>query len=133
MHFKNLCMLNFNKERNSGLTRQKPLNQFNTFIHKCSGSSKLLRTTQYTSLTVDMIFKQICIAMEKERGISITSSIMQFDYNNHVINLLDTPGHEDFSEDTYRTLTAVDSALMVIPINCFTICFYIPHLRESYY
>jgi len=52
--------------------------------------------------------------MEKERGISITSSIMQFSYDNHIINLLDTPGHEDFSEDTYRTLTAVDSALMVI-------------------
>ena len=54
--------------------------------------------------------------MEKERGISITSSIMQFDYDNHIINLLDTPGHEDFSEDTYRTLTAVDSALMVIDV-----------------
>ena len=54
--------------------------------------------------------------MEKERGISITSSIMQFDYDDHVINLLDTPGHEDFSEDTYRTLTAVDSALMVIDV-----------------
>ena len=54
--------------------------------------------------------------MEKERGISITSSVMQFDYDNHVINLLDTPGHEDFSEDTYRTLTAVDSALMVIDV-----------------
>ena len=54
--------------------------------------------------------------IEKERGISITSSVMQFDYNNHVINLLDTPGHEDFSEDTYRTLTAVDSALMVIDV-----------------
>jgi len=54
--------------------------------------------------------------MEKERGISITSSIMQFAYDNHVINLLDTPGHEDFSEDTYRTLTAVDSALMVIDV-----------------
>ena len=52
--------------------------------------------------------------MEKERGISITSSVMQFPYDNHVINLLDTPGHEDFSEDTYRTLTAVDSAVMVI-------------------
>ena len=52
--------------------------------------------------------------MEKERGISITTSVMQFIYSNHVINLLDTPGHEDFSEDTYRTLTAVDSALMVI-------------------
>lgn len=52
--------------------------------------------------------------MEKQRGISITTSVMQFIYSNHVINLLDTPGHEDFSEDTYRTLTAVDSALMVI-------------------
>ena len=54
--------------------------------------------------------------MEKERGISVTSSVMQFPYDNHVINLLDTPGHEDFSEDTYRTLTAVDSALMVIDL-----------------
>ena len=52
--------------------------------------------------------------MEKERGISITTSVMQFIYADHVVNLLDTPGHEDFSEDTYRTLTAVDSALMVI-------------------
>ena len=54
--------------------------------------------------------------MEKERGISITSSVMQFPYDNYIINLLDTPGHEDFSEDTYRTLTAVDSALMVIDV-----------------
>ena len=54
--------------------------------------------------------------MEKERGISITTSVMQFVHNNHVMNLLDTPGHEDFSEDTYRTLTAVDSALMVIDV-----------------
>ncbi len=52
--------------------------------------------------------------MEKERGISITTSVMQFPYLDHTVNLLDTPGHEDFSEDTYRTLTAVDSALMVI-------------------
>lgn len=52
--------------------------------------------------------------MEKERGISVTTSVMQFPYNGRVVNLLDTPGHEDFSEDTYRTLTAVDSALMVI-------------------
>ncbi|HNH45206.1 MAG TPA: peptide chain release factor 3, partial [Agitococcus sp.] len=52
--------------------------------------------------------------MEKQRGISITTSVMQFPYKDHIINLLDTPGHEDFSEDTYRTLTAVDSALMVI-------------------
>ena len=52
--------------------------------------------------------------MEKERGISVTTSVMQFPYREQVVNLLDTPGHEDFSEDTYRTLTAVDSALMVI-------------------
>jgi peptide chain release factor 3 len=52
--------------------------------------------------------------LEKSRGISVTSSVMQFPYRDHIVNLLDTPGHEDFSEDTYRTLTAVDSALMVI-------------------
>ena len=52
--------------------------------------------------------------LEQQRGISVTSSVMQFPYSEHVVNLLDTPGHEDFSEDTYRTLTAVDSALMVI-------------------
>jgi peptide chain release factor 3 len=54
------------------------------------------------------------MSMEQERGISVTSSVMQFPYRERVVNLLDTPGHEDFSEDTYRTLTAVDSALMVI-------------------
>ncbi|MFQ3227230.1 MAG: peptide chain release factor 3, partial [Porticoccaceae bacterium] len=54
------------------------------------------------------------MAMEKERGISVTSSVMQFPYQGCMVNLLDTPGHEDFSEDTYRTLTAVDSSLMVI-------------------
>ena len=52
--------------------------------------------------------------VEKQRGISVTSSVMQFHYADHVINLLDTPGHEDFSEDTYRVLTAVDAAVMVI-------------------
>ena len=52
--------------------------------------------------------------LEKQRGISVTSSVMQFPYKDRIVNLLDTPGHEDFSEDTYRTLTAVDSALMVI-------------------
>jgi peptide chain release factor 3 len=52
--------------------------------------------------------------IEQERGISVTSSVMTFDYRGHTCNLLDTPGHEDFSEDTYRTLTAVDSAIMVI-------------------
>ncbi|HEY4873371.1 MAG TPA: peptide chain release factor 3 [Steroidobacteraceae bacterium] len=52
--------------------------------------------------------------LEQQRGISVTSSVMQFPYDGCIVNLLDTPGHEDFSEDTYRTLTAVDSALMVI-------------------
>ena len=52
--------------------------------------------------------------IEKQRGISVASSVMQMSYREHVINLLDTPGHKDFSEDTYRVLTAVDSALMVI-------------------
>ena len=54
------------------------------------------------------------MALEQQRGISVTTSVMQFVYLDHMINLLDTPGHEDFSEDTYRTLTAVDSAVMVI-------------------
>lgn len=54
------------------------------------------------------------MTLEKERGISVTTSVMQFHFMDAVINLLDTPGHEDFSEDTYRTLTAVDAALMVI-------------------
>ncbi|MBT8117133.1 MAG: peptide chain release factor 3, partial [Gammaproteobacteria bacterium] len=54
------------------------------------------------------------MALEKQRGISVTSSVMQFPYRDAIVNLLDTPGHEDFSEDTYRTLTAVDSAMMVI-------------------
>ena len=52
--------------------------------------------------------------IEKQRGISVASSVMQMEYRDCVINLLDTPGHQDFSEDTYRVLTAVDAALMVI-------------------
>ncbi|MDE2383442.1 MAG: peptide chain release factor 3 [Alphaproteobacteria bacterium] len=54
------------------------------------------------------------MAIERARGISVVTSVMTFEYNNVVFNLLDTPGHEDFSEDTYRTLTAVDAAVMVI-------------------
>ncbi|MBS1165041.1 MAG: prfC, partial [Proteobacteria bacterium] len=52
--------------------------------------------------------------IERDRGISVVTSVMTFEYGGNVFNLLDTPGHEDFSEDTYRTLTAVDSAIMVI-------------------
>ena len=52
--------------------------------------------------------------IEKQRGISVTSSVMQFDYDGKRVNILDTPGHEDFSEDTYRTLMAVDAAVMVV-------------------
>ena len=52
--------------------------------------------------------------IEKQRGISVTSSVLQFNYDGFCINILDTPGHQDFSEDTYRTLMAADSAVMVI-------------------
>ena len=54
------------------------------------------------------------MAIERERGISVTTSVMKFTYRDYEVNLLDTPGHQDFSEDTYRVLTAVDSAIMVI-------------------
>lgn len=54
--------------------------------------------------------------IEKQRGISVTSSVLQFDYEGHHINILDTPGHQDFSEDTYRTLMAADSAVMLIDV-----------------
>src|ERR1041384_2812918 len=54
--------------------------------------------------------------IEKQRGISVTSSVMQFDYHGYRVNILDTPGHQDFSEDTYRTLMAVDSAVMVVDV-----------------
>ena len=54
------------------------------------------------------------MALEQQRGISITSTVLQFEYQGHVLNLLDTPGHQDFSEDTYRTLAAADNAVMLI-------------------
>src|SRR6195256_2509474 len=54
------------------------------------------------------------MAIERERGISVSSAVMTFEHDGRVFNLLDTPGHQDFSEDTYRTLTAVDSAVMVL-------------------
>jgi len=71
-----------------------------------AGSVKSRKTTRHA--------KSDWMALEQERGISVTSSVMQFPYEGRIINLLDTPGHADFSEDTYRVLTAVDSALMVI-------------------
>ena len=52
--------------------------------------------------------------LEKQRGISVSSTVLQFEYGGCVVNLLDTPGHKDFSEDTYRVLTAVEAAIMVI-------------------
>ena len=73
-----------------------------------AGTVKSRKSTRYA--TSDWM------ELEKQRGISVTSSVMQFPYKGRIINLLDTPGHADFSEDTYRTLTAVDSALMVIDI-----------------
>jgi peptide chain release factor 3 len=71
-----------------------------------AGSVKARKATRYA--TSDWM------EIEKQRGISVASSVMQMSYRDHVVNLLDTPGHKDFSEDTYRVLTAVDSALMVI-------------------
>ena len=73
-----------------------------------AGSVKSRKTSR--SATSDWM------ALEKERGISVTSSVMQFPYEGRIVNLLDTPGHADFGEDTYRVLTAVDSALMVIDV-----------------
>ena len=54
------------------------------------------------------------MAMEQEQGISVTASAMQFPYRDRIINVLDTPGHQDFADDTYRTLTAADAAIMVL-------------------
>ncbi|MGN7726084.1 peptide chain release factor 3 [Luteimonas sp. 22616] len=73
-----------------------------------AGSVKSRKTTRHA--TSDWM------ALEQERGISVTSSVMQFPYEGRIVNLLDTPGHADFGEDTYRVLTAVDSALMVIDV-----------------
>ena len=71
-----------------------------------AGSVKARRATRHA--TSDWM------KLEQERGISVTSSVLQFEYLGYQLNLLDTPGHEDFSEDTYRTLVAADSAIMLL-------------------
>lgn len=63
---------------------------------------------------IDTHAKSDWMEIEKQRGISVATSVMGFEYKGNKINLLDTPGHQDFAEDTYRTLTAVDSVIMVI-------------------
>ncbi len=70
-----------------------------------AGSVKARRARRYA--TSDWM------QLEKERGISVTTSVLQFPYRGHAVNLLDTPGHQDFSEDTYRTLSAADSAVVL--------------------
>ncbi|CUR53690.1 Peptide chain release factor 3 [Serratia symbiotica] len=75
-------------------------------VIQSAGEIKSRRLNKYT--------KSDWMDIERKRGISITTSVMQFSYRNNLINLLDTPGHKDFSEDTYRTLTAVDCCLMII-------------------
>lgn len=80
---------------------------FGGAIH-LAGNVKARKTQRYA--TSDWM------ELERQRGISITSSAMQFNYKGYVINILDTPGHQDFSEDTYRTLTAADSAVMLIDV-----------------
>src|SRR3712207_19202 len=67
-------------------------------------------TTLFRSKTATSDWMEI----EKQRGISVTTSVMEFDYRDYKINILDTPGHQDFAEDTYRTLTAVDSVIIVV-------------------
>ncbi|MCO6433151.1 peptide chain release factor 3 [Nitrosomonas nitrosa] len=86
-------------------TLTEKLLMFAGAIH-IAGSVKARKASRYA--TSDWM------EIEKQRGISVASSVMQMEYRGHVINLLDTPGHQDFSEDTYRVLTAVDAALMVI-------------------
>ena len=85
-----------------------------TLTEKLLLYSGLIRTAGMVKNRKGKLATSDWMGMEQERGISITSSAMQFPYKGHVINVLDTPGHQDFSEDTYRTLTAADSAIMVL-------------------
>jgi peptide chain release factor 3 len=85
-----------------------------TLTEKLLLYSGLIRTAGMVKNRKGKLATSDWMGMEQERGISITSSAMQFAYKGLVINVLDTPGHQDFSEDTYRTLTAADSAIMVL-------------------
>ena len=85
-----------------------------TLTEKLLLYSGLLRTAGMVKNRKGKLATSDWMGMEQERGISITSSAMQFPYKDAIINVLDTPGHQDFSEDTYRTLTAADCAIMVI-------------------
>ncbi len=85
-----------------------------TLTEKLLLYSGLIRTAGMVKNRKGKLATSDWMGMEQERGISITSSAMQFPYKGTVINVLDTPGHQDFSEDTYRTLTAADSAIMVL-------------------
>ena len=85
-----------------------------TLTEKLLLYSGLIRTAGMVKNRKGKLATSDWMGMEQERGISITSSAMQFPYKEYVINVLDTPGHQDFSEDTYRTLTAADCAIMLI-------------------
>src|SRR5688572_20241222 len=85
-----------------------------TLTEKLLLYSGLIRTAGLVKNRKGKLATSDWMGMEQERGISITSSAMQFEWKGLVINVLDTPGHQDFSEDTYRTLTAADSAIMVL-------------------
>ena len=79
-----------------------------------SGAIRQAGTVKAKGKKSNKFAKSDWMEIEKQRGISVTSSVMQVDYDGHQVNIVDTPGHEDFSEDTYRTLMAVDAAVMVI-------------------
>src|SRR6185295_14045362 len=85
-----------------------------TLTEKLLLYSGLIRTAGMVKNRKGKMATSDWMGMEQERGISITSSAMQFPYKDAIINVLDTPGHQDFSEDTYRTLTAADAAIMVL-------------------
>ena len=85
-----------------------------TMTEKIIYHGNVIRETGMVKSKKGQFAKSDWMELEKQRGISISSSVLSFDYGKRAIHLLDTPGHKDFSEDTYRTLTAVESALMMI-------------------